>query len=133
MASIRKEILVDARPDEVWDALRDFGGVHRRVAPGFVLETKVEPGARIVTFSNGTVARELLVDSDDKSRRLVYAVVGGRVAHHNASVQVFPEGEHRCRVIWITDVLPNELRDYISAQMTEAAVTMERTLGRVTA
>ena len=34
MASIRKEILLDARPEEVWDAVRDIGALHTRLVPG---------------------------------------------------------------------------------------------------
>jgi hypothetical protein len=50
MASIYKEIIIDAHPDDVWDALRDFGAVHTRLAPGFVLDTKLDGDARIVTL-----------------------------------------------------------------------------------
>ena len=69
MASIHKEIIIDASPADVWDALRDFGALHTRLVPGFVTDTKLDGEARIVTFANGTVAREVLVDSDDKQRR----------------------------------------------------------------
>jgi carbon monoxide dehydrogenase subunit G len=127
--SIRREIVVDQDPAVVWDAVRDFGAVHKRLVPGFVTETKLEPDARVVTFANGSVARELLVDIDDESRRLVYAVVGGRVRTHSASVQVLTEGTG-ARIIWITDVLPNELAAYIASQMDEAAKVMKKTLDR---
>jgi carbon monoxide dehydrogenase subunit G len=128
-ASIRREIVVDQDPAVVWDAVRDFNAVHKRLVPGFVTDTKVEPDARVVTFANGSVARELLVDIDDKSRRLVYAVVGGRVRTHSASVQVFAEG-NGARLVWIADVLPNELAAYIAGQMDEAAKVMKQTLQR---
>ena len=62
MASIHKDIPIDAAPDDVWAAVRDFGAVHKRLAPGFVIDARLEGDARIVTFANGTVARELLVD-----------------------------------------------------------------------
>jgi carbon monoxide dehydrogenase subunit G len=130
MASIRKEISIDAPPPQVWDAIRDFGAVHRRVVPGFVVDLTLDRDARIVTFANGTVARELLVDCDDALRRLVYAAVEGRVTAHSASVQVFADGDNRSKVLWITDVLPNELAGYIRAQVDEAAAVMKRTLGR---
>ena len=45
--------------------MRDFGALHTRLVPGFVTDTKLDGDARIVTFANGTVARELLVDCDD--------------------------------------------------------------------
>ncbi|MGI8567699.1 MAG: hypothetical protein ACR2KT_00695 [Methylocella sp.] len=62
MASIRKEISTKAQPDDVWAALRDIGALHIRLMPGFVTDTCLEPGARIVTFDNGMVLRELIVD-----------------------------------------------------------------------
>jgi len=130
MASIRKDIIIDAPPDHVWDALRDFGALHTRLVPGFVLDTRLDGDARIVTFSNGTVARELLVDCDETRRRLVYAVVSERIKQHSASVQVFSDGDARSRLVWIVDVLPNEIAPYIDAQMDQAAAAMQKKLGR---
>ena len=93
MASIQKDIIIDANPDDVWDALRDFGALHTRLVPGFVTDTRLDGDARIVTFANGTVAREILVDCDDNKRRLVYAIISERIKQHSASAQVFDEGD----------------------------------------
>jgi hypothetical protein len=130
MASIHKDIAIDAAPVDVWSAVRDFGAVHKRLAPGFVLDARLEGDARIVTLANGTVARERLVDCDEVRRRLVYAVVSERVSQHSASVQVVAEGEARSRLIWIVDVLPNEIAPYIDAQMDQAALAMQKALAR---
>jgi hypothetical protein len=130
MASIRKDILLDAPASDVWAAVRDFGSPHQRLLPGFVLDARLDGDARIVTFNNGTVARELLVDCDDTRRRLVYAVVSERVKQHSASVQVTADGEARSRLIWIVDVLPNEIAPYIDAQMDQAALAIQTALGR---
>jgi Polyketide cyclase / dehydrase and lipid transport len=130
MASIHKDIPLDARPDDVWAAVRDFGAVHQRLAPGFVLDARLDGDARIVSFANGTVARELLVDCDNARRRLVYAVVSERVKQHSASVQVFADGDARSRLVWIVDVLPNEIAPYMNAQMDQAALAMQKKLGR---
>jgi hypothetical protein len=113
MASIHKDISLDASAAEVWAAVRDFGRPHQRLVPGFVLDARLEGDARIVTFANGTVARELLVDCDDARRRLVYAVISERVKQHSASVQVTADGDARARLIWIVDVLPDEIAPYI--------------------
>jgi hypothetical protein len=86
-----------------------------------------------VTFANGNVARELLVDCDDARRRLVYAVVSERVKQHSASVQVLADGDRSSRLIWIVDVLPNEIALYIEAQMDQAALAMQKVLGRAAA
>src|ERR1700730_1332856 len=130
MASIHKEIPIDASPADVWAAVRDFASPHRRLVPGFVLDARLDGDARIVTFANGTVARELMVDCDHLRRRLVYAVISERVKQHSASVQVFAEGEARSRLVWIVDFLPNEIAPYMDAQMDQAALVMKQALGR---
>jgi len=132
MASIHRDIPIDARPEDAWAAVRDFGAVHRRLAPGFVLDVRLDDDARVVTFANGTVARELLVDCDDTRRRLVYAVASERVRHYNASVHVIADGETRARLIWIVDLLPNEIAPYIAGQMDQAALAMQKALDRGT-
>ncbi|PYO52326.1 MAG: MxaD family protein [Candidatus Rokuibacteriota bacterium] len=129
MASIRKEILIEAAPEDVWAAVRDVGAVHERLAPGFVIDTRLEEGARVVTFANGLVARELIVDVDDEARRLVWAVVGsGRLTHHNASMQVVADRAGRSRVIWVADLLPNEVARDIGALIEQGLAVMKKTL-----
>ena len=128
MASIRKEMLVGARPEEVWAAVRDVGAVHTRLAPGFVVDCRLDGDARIVTFANGLVARELIVDIDDAARRLVWSVVGGRPTHHNGSLQVFAEGDGRSRVVWIADLLPHDLAGAIGGMMEHGMGAMQRAL-----
>ena len=133
MASIHKDIPIAAPAHEVWDAVRDFGALHTRLVPGFVLDTKLDGEARIVSFANGTVARELLVDCDEERRRLVYAIHSERMKQHSASVQVLADGDARCRLSWIVDVLPHEIAPYVSGQMDQAATAMQKALGRAAA
>jgi hypothetical protein len=114
----------------VWDAIADVGAVHTRLAPGFVVDTRLEEGARVVTFGNGLVVRELIVDVDHTARRLVWAVVGGRPTHHNASLQVFPHGDEGSRVVWIADLLPDELAGPIRALIEQGMAVMQKTLER---
>lgn len=132
MASIHKEIIIDARPDDVWDALRDFGALHTRLVPDFVTDTRLDGDARIVTFANGTVAREILVDCNEARRRLVYAIVSERIKQHSASAQVFAESDGRTRFVWIADVLPNEIAPYMDGQMDVGLAAMQKALGRTT-
>jgi len=128
MASIRKEIPLDVSADYAWAALRDIGALHHRLVPGFVVDTKLEDGARVVTFGNGMVVRELIVDLDEESRRLAWSARGGQLSHHNASAQVFAEGASRCRLVWIADLLPNDLAGDIRAMIDQAAAVMKPTL-----
>jgi hypothetical protein len=131
MASIHKDIPIAAPAHEVWDAVRDFGALHTRLVPGFVLDIKLDGEARIVSFSNGTVARELLVDCDDARRRLVYAAISERIKQHSASVQVIADGERRCRLLWTADVLPHEIAPYIDGQMDLAAAAMQKAFAKI--
>lgn len=129
MATIYKEFIVEADAAQVWDALRDFGAVHARLAPGFLTDCKLDgKGARIVSFANGLVARELLVGIDEPNRRLAYTITGGQARHHHASAQVFAHGEGRSRFVWITDVLPDELGVHIAPMMDQGGLAMKKTL-----
>jgi len=129
MASIRREIRLDETPEAVWDALRDVGAIHRRLAPGFVTDVRLEPGARVVTFGNGMVVRELIVDVDDGARRLAWSVVGGAMTHHNASAQVFPDGTGS-RFVWIADLLPHELAPAVEAMIERGLAAIGRAFER---
>jgi hypothetical protein len=128
MASIHKELLIDAPADHIWDAIRDVGAIHRRLAREFVLDTQIDGDSRLVTFEGGAVVRERIVDVDDGARRIAYSVVEWRATHHNASIQVFPDGDARSRVVWIADLLPNDLADLVGGMMERGCAAMKRTL-----
>jgi hypothetical protein len=134
MASIRKEILIDASPEDVWDAVRDWGALHERLVPGFVVDTRLDGEDRIVTFASGMVAREVLVDLDDEARRLVWSVVDGPYTHHNGAAQVFAEDGGGARFVWCADLLPNELAGPTAEAMEQgtniAKLTLEAQVAR---
>jgi hypothetical protein len=108
--------------------MRDVGALHTRLVPGFVTDTRLEPGARIVTFGNGKVVREAIVTVDDDERRLVWSASGGSLTHHNGSVQVFAAPDGAARVVWIADLLPNEAANAIGEMMDQGMASMKRTL-----
>jgi uncharacterized protein YndB with AHSA1/START domain len=128
MASIRVERAIGAKPEEVWEALRDWGALHERLVPGFVVDTRLDGDDRIVTFFNGAVAREVLVDLDDEARRLVWSVVDGPYTHHNGAAQVFAEAEGRTRFVWTADLLPNEAAAPTGEMMERGIGVVKETL-----
>jgi len=128
MASIRKEILIDASPEDVWDAVRDWGALHKRLVPGFVVDTRLDGEDRIVTFASGMVVREVLIDLDDEARRLVWSIVDGPYTHHNGVAQVFSEGEDGARFVWTADLLPNELAEPTAEAMEQGTNVVKKTL-----
>ena len=133
MASIRKEILIAVAPQQVWDAMRDVGALHTRLVRGFVTDCRLDGDARVVTFANGIVARELIVSVDDEHRRVAWSSVGGRMTHHNASAQVFDEGDGGSRVVWFADLLPDAMAPAVEAMIEQGLAAMKATLERAEA
>ena len=127
MPSIHKEISLAASPAAVWDVVRDVPAVHTRFAPGFVVDTAMAGPDRIVTFANGFVAREVIVDVDEARRRLAYTVRSERIAHHNASFQVIADGKGS-RLVWIADVLPAVAAETVGAMMEDGIQAAKRAL-----
>jgi hypothetical protein len=128
MASVHRAIRIERPHDEVWDALRDVGALHTRLVPGFVVDCRLEAGVRTVTFANGLVARELIVAVDEASRRVAWAIVDGRPRHYHSSAQVVADGGGACRVVWIADVLPDELAPGVAGMIEQGLAAMKRAL-----
>jgi len=128
MASIRTETTIDASPDEVWDALRDWGALHTRLVPGFVTDTRLDGPDRIVTFFNGVTVREVLVTLDDTARRLVWSIVDGPYSHHNGAAQVLLDADGTTRFVWTADLLPDAAAERTKELMEQGTATVRRTL-----
>lgn len=128
MATINAEIEIGRSKEFVWDAIRDVGAIHKRLVPGFALDCKLEGDWRTVTFANGMVVRELIVSVDDDTCRHSWSARSDSLTHHNASVQVFSVSPEKCRVVWIADLMPNEVAETIGQMIRQALNTMKQTL-----
>jgi carbon monoxide dehydrogenase subunit G len=128
MASIYKEFTVKASPQFVWDAIKDVGAVHTRLAESFVTHTMLDGDMRTVTFANGFVVQEQIVSINDDLRRLVYRAVGGRASHHNAYFHVLPASEGTSKVLWVTDLLPDEISASIEQMVELGSLAIKKTL-----
>jgi len=130
MGSIRKEITTGADANEVWSALRDIGALHTRLVPGFVVDTKLEDGARIVTFGNGMVVREPIVGVSEEMRRVAWSAVSEKLTHYNGAVEML-DGDGGTRVVWTADFLPDEAASFIDSMMDQGISVMKQTLDRL--
>ncbi|MFC9472165.1 SRPBCC family protein [Nocardia sp. NPDC056952] len=131
MASVHKEILIDADPAQVWAVISDFTDGPVRMAPGFVTDSQlVEPGVRTATFADGTVVRERLIALDEQARRIAYSVIGDtmRPTHDNASMQVFSHGDGHSRFVWIHDVQPDDLAAPMGAAIDHGLTIFKQTM-----
>ena len=129
MATLHKEIHIEARPEVIWDAARDVGALHTRLVPGFVVATQLEGNARIVTFGNGMVVREQIISVDDQRRRLAWTAIGGRTTHYNAVLEVLAD-RSGTRVVWTIDLLPDEMAEPIAAMQENSLAVMKQTFER---
>ena len=128
MATVYRETEIARSKGFVWDAIRDVGAIHRRLVPGFVVGCKLEGDSRLITFASGMVVRELIVAVDDETCRHAWSARGEPFTHHNASLQVFTEGVAKCRLVWIADLLPNEITGTVEKMMLQGLDVMKRTL-----
>jgi len=130
MATLHEEIHIDAPPERIWDAARDIGALHTRLVPGFVVDTRLEGNsARVVTFGNGMVVREQIISVDDQRRRLAWTATGGRTTHYNAVLEVLasPSG---ARVLWTTDLLPDEMAAPVATMLESGLAAMKKAFER---
>lgn len=130
LPTIRKEIVIAASPEQVWDAVRDVGAVHHRLVPGYTENTLMDGNERTLVLPNGGMTRELIVSIDDAERRMAYAVVEGRMPlqHHHASFQVLAHDQTSSKLVWITDFLPEQLTAEIQVRVDRGAQVMKATI-----
>jgi len=130
MATVRRETIINADPADVWDAVRDVGALHTRVAPGVVVDTVLDSSGdhlvRVVTFASGQQLRERIVavDDGDPTARLVHR--RAPVLHHNGALQVEELGAGQARVVWTADVLPDALAENFAPLMEAGLAAMTR-------
>lgn len=130
MASIRRQVVIDADPDAVWSALRDWDALHERLAAGFVTDCRRDGTARIVTFASGAVLREEILGCDEEHRRLAWSIVDGPYSHHNGAAEVIPADDGRTRFVWTSDLRPDALAEVTAKAMDEGIAAIKRTLER---
>jgi hypothetical protein len=128
MASIHKQTIVEVDAATAWAALRQVGEAHTLFAP-VLTAARLDGDTRTVTFANGMVVRERILDVDDERKRVAYAALDGPgMAYHHASMQIVESGARRCQFVWITDFLPAELAESLSPLIEQGAGALRRNL-----
>jgi hypothetical protein len=106
MASITEQVTLEVSADRAWAALRDVGRAHVLFAP-VLTDGSIDGDIRTVTFANGMVLQERILDVDEARRRVSYAALNAPgTEYHHASMQIIEDGNRRCRFVWITDAHP---------------------------
>ncbi len=84
---------------------------------------------RVVTFANGMVVHERIVDVDDDARRLAYTVLDGPFTHHHATFVVAAEPDGTSVLSWVSDVLPHDVAPMVEDLMDQGALAAQHALG----
>jgi len=128
MASIRQETEIAVAPDRAWNALREIGAAHRLFSP-VLTDAQVDGDIRTVRFANGMTVREHMLDVDDVRRRVAYTAMNvPNMTYHHASMEIAPAAPGRCRFIWITDLLPEEMSEAIKPLIDQGAAALKANL-----
>jgi hypothetical protein len=128
MAAIHHEESLAVDAADAWAALRQVGHAQRLFAP-VLSEGFIEGDVRTVTFANGMVVREHVLDIDEARRRVAYTVLDGPgLTFHHASMQVLDDGPGRCRFCWITDFLPAEAAGALTPLIQQGSAALKTNL-----
>lgn len=121
MASLYREIPLETDAAHAWATLRDSRNI-ARIFAGVLTDAHLEGDMRIVTFANGNVVQERIVAVDDEHMRVAYTVCGPNFDQHAASMQIVADSGGRCRMVWISDFLPDERRAMVEPLMDAGCV-----------
>ena len=128
MGSLKHEILIAVNEQHAWAALRQVDQAHRAFA-GVLVAGEFDGEVRTVTFANGLVTRERIIDVSDENRRVAYSVYDGTpMTHHHAAMQLIPDGDGCCRFVWIADFLPDEFGETMRPLMEQGAEALKSNL-----
>jgi hypothetical protein len=104
---------------------------YTRLAPGFVIDTKLEGDLRHVTFANGLQASERIVTVDAKARRLVWSATGEMLSHHNGVAEVKTTSDGRAKIIWTADLLPHSAAAAVEELMERGVSAIEAAMNQL--
>ena len=107
MGTVRRHAFVECNADKVWS----FVGAPERLHEWFpITECRVEGNKRLITLAAGIVFEEDIVTLDHDLRRFQYKIVNNSlIKFHLGTVDVIPDGDKRCLVVYSTDMEPEVL------------------------
>lgn len=129
MATIYREVDLDADAEEAWRQLADVGAVNKLI--DYLGPVTVDGDRRSCSLGDQGELNELIVTVDQDRRRLAYSIRESPLnfTHHSASWQVTPAGD-KSRLVWITDVKPDSVAPALEELIDQTADSIQRNLSR---
>ena len=107
MGTVRRHAFVNCNADKVWS----FVGAPERLHEWFpITECRVKGNKRWITLAAGIVFEEDIITLDQDLRRFQYKIVNNSlIKFHLGTVDVIPDGDNRCLMMYSTDMDPEVL------------------------
>jgi len=107
VGTVRRHLFINASADTVWGLV----GAPERLHEWFpTSSTRMEGNKRWITLASGITFEEDIVTLDHDLRRFQYRIVNNPIiTSHLGTVDVIPDGDDRCIVIYSTDMEPEVL------------------------
>lgn len=122
MATIRRELRIEAPAERVWPFVGDPGRIHEWF-PG-IIDCRVEHDGdttiRHVTLATGLTLAEEVVTVDPLLRRFQYRITGGLFREHLGTVDVIDLGDGTCLGVYSTDARPDVMALVIGGATADA-------------
>lgn len=141
MGTVRRHIFIEASADAVWELV----GNPARLDEWFPITgcevsredgiADLPPTKRWITLASGLRFEEQIVTLDNDLRRFQYSIINNPIVKsHIGTVDVIPDGERRCLVIYSTDLEPEVMALVIAGAAGEGLERLKSTFeGTLTA
>lgn len=127
MTTIRKTIDIKADIDSVWAKISDIGGISNLI--GFLQDSEFSGDERVCTLKDGGKLVESIISVDADLHRVMYSITASplNMSFHVASMELeqTPTG---VRLIWTTDLQPEQAAEQFEPLMDMACTDMQSTL-----
>lgn len=122
MTSLRAEILIDAKPELIWEVVSDAANISEWYP--LISQSRLDSsGVRHIELSDGSRIEEKIVTSDEALRRFQYQIQAGDlpVDHHLGTVDVIPV-EDKTLVVYSSEITPDNLALLVDSAVKDALV-----------
>ena len=128
MATITRELLIDASPDAVWERMSDVGALNQLI--DFVGDVTLDSDRRYCDLGGEGELDELIGSVDPDRKRFVYSIRKSPFGfeHHSASWQAFADDDGGTRLVWVTDFKPDAAAPALEHVIYQGAASIERAL-----
>lgn len=125
MGTVRRHEFIERSANDVWSLVGDPARLHEWFP---ITSCTVEGAKRWIDLPSGLRFEEDIVTLDHDLRRFQYTIVNNPIIkQHLGTVDVIPDGDQRCIVVYSTDADPEVMALMIAGAAGAALATLKET------